>query len=233
MPTERPRRLIVALTGATGVVLGIRLLEELRQHDGVETHLVMSRWARATLKTESELTAREVAALADVVHSPEDQGAAISSGSFPVDGMVVMPCSMKTLASIRTGYADGLITRAADVTLKERRRLVLVPRETPLSEIHLDHLLTLSRMGVVVLPPVLTFYNHPTSVDDMVDHLVTRVLDQFGIASHRARRWQGMPGTGTGTGTGTHRTNGSGTRQAGPAAGPFARPPALTPGGTS
>ncbi|MGW1276088.1 non-oxidative hydroxyarylic acid decarboxylases subunit B [Streptomyces tsukubensis] len=231
MPTERhrsrtpapdagaagPRRLVVALTGATGVVLGIRLLEELRQHDGVETHLVMSRWARATLKTESDLTARDVAALADVAYSPEDQGAAISSGSFRTDGMVVMPCSMKTLASIRTGYADGLITRAADVTLKERRRLVLVPRETPLGEIHLDHLLTLSRMGVVVMPPVLTFYNRPSSVDDMVDHLVARVLDQFGIASHRARRWQGMPPA----------------RKAGPEAGPFVRPFAATPGGAS
>ncbi|MEW1547300.1 UbiX family flavin prenyltransferase [Streptomyces tsukubensis] len=231
MPTERnrsrtpapdagaagPRRLVVALTGATGVVLGIRLLEELRQHDGVETHLVMSRWARATLKTESDLTARDVAALADVAYSPEDQGAAISSGSFRTDGMVVMPCSMKTLASIRTGYADGLITRAADVTLKERRRLVLVPRDTPLGEIHLDHLLTLSRMGVVVMPPVLTFYNRPSSVDDMVDHLVARVLDQFGIASHRARRWQGMPPA----------------RPAGPEAGPFVRPFAATPGGAS
>ncbi|MEU5158927.1 non-oxidative hydroxyarylic acid decarboxylases subunit B [Streptomyces sp. NPDC020875] len=193
MPTERPQRLVVALTGATGVVLGVRLLEELRHHDSVETHLVMSRWARATLKTESELTAREVQSLADVSYSPDDQGAAISSGSFRADGMVVMPCSMKTLASIRTGYADGLITRAADVTLKERRKLVLVPRETPLGEIHLDHLLALSRMGAVVLPPMLTFYNRPSSVDDMIDHLVSRVLDQFGISSHRARRWEGMP----------------------------------------
>ncbi|MEV6026080.1 UbiX family flavin prenyltransferase [Streptomyces sp. NPDC052036] len=189
-------RLVVAITGATGVLLGVRLLEELRLHEGVETHLVMSRWARATLKAESDLTARQVAALADVSYAPDDQGAAIASGSFPVDGMIVMPCSMKTLAAIRTGYADGLVARAADVTLKERRKLVLVPRETPLGDNHLDHLLTLSRRGAVVLPPMLTFYNHPSTVDDMVDHIVARVLDQFGIASHRARRWQGLPDAG-------------------------------------
>ncbi|MET8954121.1 UbiX family flavin prenyltransferase [Streptomyces sp. NPDC004393] len=189
-------RLVVAITGATGVILGVRLLEELRLHEGVETHLVMSRWARATLKAESDLTARQVAALADVSYAPDDQGAAIASGSFPVDGMIVMPCSMKTLAAIRTGYADGLVARAADVTLKERRKLVLVPRETPLGDNHLDHLLTLSRRGAVVLPPMLTFYNHPSTVDDMVDHIVARVLDQFGIASHRARRWQGLSDAG-------------------------------------
>ncbi|MFF3511806.1 UbiX family flavin prenyltransferase [Streptomyces sp. NPDC002573] len=189
-------RLVVAITGATGVILGVRLLEELRLHEGVETHLVMSRWARVTLKAESDLTARQVAALADVSYVPDDQGAAIASGSFPVDGMIVMPCSMKTLAAIRTGYADGLVARAADVTLKERRKLVLVPRETPLGDNHLDHLLTLSRRGAVVLPPMLTFYNHPSTVDDMVDHIVARVLDQFGIASHRARRWQGLPDAG-------------------------------------
>ncbi|MFJ5531770.1 non-oxidative hydroxyarylic acid decarboxylases subunit B [Streptomyces sp. NPDC093261] len=186
-------RLVVAVTGATGVMLGVRLLEELRLHEEVETHLVMSRWARATLKAESDLTARQVSALADVSYAPDDQGAAIASGSFPVDGMVVIPCSMKTLAAIRTGYADGLVARAADVTLKERRKLVLVPRETPLGDIHLDNLLALSRMGAVVLPPMLTFYNHPSTVDDMVDHIVARVLDQFGIASHRARRWRGLP----------------------------------------
>ncbi|MFI9648313.1 UbiX family flavin prenyltransferase [Streptomyces sp. NPDC052040] len=187
-------RLVVAITGATGVALGVRLLEELRLHEEVETHLVMSRWARATLKAETDLTAHQVSALADVSYAPDDQGAAIASGSFPVDGMVVMPCSMKTLAAIRTGYADGLVARAADVTLKERRKLVLVPRETPLGDIHLDNLLALSRAGAVVLPPMLTFYNRPATVEDMVDHIVARVLDQFHIASPRARRWQGLPG---------------------------------------
>ncbi|MGW0664050.1 UbiX family flavin prenyltransferase [Streptodolium elevatio] len=186
-------RLVVAITGATGAVLGVRLLQELRLHEDVETHLVISRWARSTLTVESGLSTAEVAALADAAYSPDDQGAAISSGSFPVDGMVVMPCSMKTLAAVRIGYADGLVARAADVTLKERRKLVLVPRETPLNDIHLDNMLTLSRMGAVILPPVLTFYNRPSGVDDMVDHIVSRVLDQFGIAAHRARRWQGLP----------------------------------------
>ncbi|GGP46781.1 UbiX family flavin prenyltransferase [Streptomyces abikoensis] len=186
-------RLVVAITGATGVVLGVRLLEELRLHEGVETHLVMSRWARSTLKVETALSAREVSALADVSYSPDNQGAVISSGSFPVHGMIVIPCSMKTLASIRAGHADGLVARAADVTLKERRKLVLVPRETPVSDIHLDNMLALSRMGTVILPPMLTFYNHPSTLDDMVDHIVARVLDQFGIASHGAGRWQGLP----------------------------------------
>jgi 4-hydroxy-3-polyprenylbenzoate decarboxylase len=188
-------RLVVVITGATGAVLGVRLLEELRLHEEVETHLVISRWARTTLKAETGLTVREVADLADVTYSPDDQGAAIASGSYLTDGMIVIPCSMKTLAAIRTGYVDGLIGRAADVTMKERRRLVLVPRETPLRDIHLENMLALSRAGAVVLPPMLTFYNRPSTVDDMVDHIVSRVLDQFGIASGRARRWQGLPAT--------------------------------------
>lgn len=185
-------RLIVGMTGATGAVLGVRLLTELRRNPQVETHLVLSRWARATVELESGLSAREVAALADVSYSPDDQGAAISSGSFPVDGMVIIPCSMKTLAGIRTGYAEGLMARAADVTLKERRRMVLVPRETPLSEIHLENMLALARMGAAIVPPMPAFYNHPHTVEDIVDHIVARVLDQFGIQSARARRWEGF-----------------------------------------
>ncbi|HEY8979458.1 MAG TPA: non-oxidative hydroxyarylic acid decarboxylases subunit B [Streptomyces sp.] len=185
-------RLIVGMTGATGSVLGVRLLEELRRHADVETHLVMTRWARATIELETGLGAREVGKLADVVHSPEDQGASISSGSFLADGMIVVPCSMKTLAGIRTGYADGLVARAADVTLKERRRLVLVPRETPLSEIHLDNMLALARMGAAIVPPMPAFYNHPATVDDIVDHIVARICDQFGLQATRARRWEGM-----------------------------------------
>ncbi|MFD9499954.1 bagremycin/ferroverdin biosynthesis UbiX family decarboxylase BagM/FevK [Streptomyces sp. NPDC060035] len=186
-------RLIVAMTGATGAVLGVRLLTELSKNPQVETHLVLSRWARATVELETGLSAREVAALADVTYSPDDQGAAISSGSFPTDGMVVVPCSMKTLAGIRAGYAEGLIARAADVTLKERRRMVLVPRETPLSEIHLENMLALARMGASIVPPMPAFYNRPDTVDDIVDHIVTRVLDQFGIEAAGARRWDGFP----------------------------------------
>ncbi len=184
-------RLVVAMTGASGAVLGIRLLERLRDVPAVETHLVMSRWARQTIRLEGTRTAREVASLADHVYHPEDQAAPISSGSFLTDGMVVVPCSMKTLAGIRAGYGDGLITRAADVTLKERRKLVLVVRETPLSEIHLENMLSLARMGVSILPPVPAFYAMPSTVEDMVDNFVVRILDQFGVAVPGARRWAG------------------------------------------
>jgi 4-hydroxy-3-polyprenylbenzoate decarboxylase len=186
------RRIVVGMTGATGAVLGVEVLRRLQQCPDVQTHLVLSRWARATIQLETELSASDVSELADVVYSSDDQAAAISSGSFRTDGMVVVPCSMKTLAGIRTGYADGLIARAADVTLKEHRRLVLVPRETPLSEIHLDNMLALARMGVCVVPPMPAFYNHPTSVGDVVEHIVTRVLDQFDIESSTARRWTGV-----------------------------------------
>ncbi|MEV6112942.1 non-oxidative hydroxyarylic acid decarboxylases subunit B [Streptomyces sp. NPDC052109] len=185
-------RLIVGMTGATGAVFGVRLLEYLAGLGEVETHLVLSRWARATIELETGLTVSEVTALADVSYAPEDQGAAISSGSFRTDGMVVVPCSMKTLAGIRAGYADGLVGRAADVVLKERRRLVLVPRETPLSEIHLENMLELARKGVQLVPPMPAFYNRPRSVDDIVDHVVARVLDQFDLPVPTARRWEGM-----------------------------------------
>jgi 4-hydroxy-3-polyprenylbenzoate decarboxylase len=185
-------RLIVAMTGATGAPLGVHLLQTLCDIPGVETHLILSKWARATIELETPYTVREIHALADVVHAAGDQAASISSGSFPTDGMIIIPCSMKTLAGIRTGYADGLIGRAADVTLKERRRLVLVARETPLSEIHLDNMLALTRVGAVVLPPMPAFYNHPATIDDLVRHITTRVLDQFDLAPPDAVRWNGI-----------------------------------------
>jgi 4-hydroxy-3-polyprenylbenzoate decarboxylase len=185
-------RLIVGITGATGAPLGVRLLEVLAALPDVETHLVMSRWARTTIELETPYTHREVAKLADVVHGSADQAASISSGSFRTDGMVIAPCSMKTLAGIRAGYADGLVGRAADVVLKERRRLVLVPRETPLSEIHLENMLGLSRMGAVMVPPMPAFYNHPESTGDIVDHVVHRVLDQFDLPTPDAKRWDGI-----------------------------------------
>ncbi|GAA2232637.1 non-oxidative hydroxyarylic acid decarboxylases subunit B [Streptomyces nogalater] len=185
-------RLVVGMTGATGAVFGVRFLQVLARLPDVETHLVLSRWARTTIELETGLSVSEVGDLADVVHRPEDQGAAISSGSFRTDGMVIMPCSMKTLAAIRAGYADSLVTRAADVILKERRRLVLVPRETPLSEIHLENMLALCRMGVRLVPPMPAFYNHPQSVDDIVDHIVARTLDQFDLPAPAAKRWEGM-----------------------------------------
>jgi 4-hydroxy-3-polyprenylbenzoate decarboxylase len=185
-------RLIVGMTGATGAPLGIRLLEHLAQMPQVETHLVLSRWARTTIELETGMSVAAVGKLADVVHRPEDQGATIASGSFRTDGMVIVPCSMKTLAGIRTGYAEGLVCRAADVVLKERRKLVLVPRETPLSEIHLENMLDLARKGVQIVPPMPAFYNHPKSVSDIVDHLVVRILDQFDLPAVDAKRWDGM-----------------------------------------
>lgn len=185
-------RLIVGMTGATGAPLGVALLRALRETGGVETHLVMSKWAKATIELETPYSAREVAALADVCHSPADQGATISSGSFHTDGMVIIPCSMKTLAGIRAGYAEGLVGRAADVVLKEGRKLVLVPREMPLSTIHLENMLALSRMGVAMVPPMPAYYNHPETIDDVTRHIVTRVMDQFGLQDRHARRWQGM-----------------------------------------
>ncbi len=191
------KRIVVGITGATGAVLGIELLRQLREIPDVESHLVLSRWARATINLETGLSSGDVSDLADAVYSWNDQAAAISSGSFITEGMVIIPCSMKTLAAVRTGYADGLIARAADVVLKERRRLVLVPRETPLSEVHLENMLALARMGVRIVPPMPAFYNLPTSVGDIVSHIVVRVLDQFGIESRSAKRWSGisMPDT--------------------------------------
>ncbi|HCA7080312.1 TPA: UbiX family flavin prenyltransferase [Citrobacter sedlakii] len=185
-------RLIVGMTGATGAPLGVALLQVLRQMPEVETHLVMSKWAKTTIELETPWRARDVAALADYCYSPADQAATISSGSFRTDGMIVIPCSMKTLAGIRAGYAEGLVGRAADVVLKEGRKLVLVPREMPLSTLHLENMLALSRMGVAMVPPMPAFYNHPQTVDDITQHIVARVLDHFALEHPHARRWQGL-----------------------------------------
>jgi 4-hydroxy-3-polyprenylbenzoate decarboxylase len=190
--------LIVALTGATGIVYGVRLLERLREA-GVATHLVMSKWAMQTMLHETRYTLEAVKRLATDVHNPDDFGAAISSGSFVTRGMVVAPCSMRTLAAISTGNGTNLIHRAADVVLKERRKLVLVPREAPLSEIHLEHMLRLSRMGTVIFPPVPAFYQRPATIDELVDHTALRILDQFDLHLGAAGRWDGrMHSTTTG-----------------------------------
>lgn len=188
-------RLIVALTGATGAIYGVRSLERLREA-GVETHLVISRWGARTLLHETSWSREQVESLASVTYAAADMGAAISSGSFRTDGMIVAPCSAKTLAAIAHGFGENLIHRAADVVLKERRRLVLVVREAPLSNIHLENMLTLSRMGAVVLPPMPAFYNHPRTVDDIIEHTVSRVLDQFGLDVSGAARWSGEMGVG-------------------------------------
>ena len=184
------RRLIVGLTGATGAILGVRLLEALKECD-VESHLVISNWARRTIEHETSYTLKQVCALATVYHNSTNMAAEISSGSFITDGMVVIPCSMRTLGCIANGYGEHLIHRAADVVLKERRRLVLVARESPLSELHLENMLKLARMGVTIIPPMPAFYNHPKTINDIVDHIVARVLDQFGISAPFAKRWDG------------------------------------------
>jgi 4-hydroxy-3-polyprenylbenzoate decarboxylase len=190
-----PTRLIVGITGATGALYGVRLLERLRDA-GIETHLVVSRWGARTLLHETSYTREQVDALATFAYQAGDMGAAISSGSFKTDGMVVAPCSAKTLAAIAHGYGDNLIHRAADVVIKERRRLVLAVREAPLSDVHLENMLKLSRMGVRIMPPVPAFYHHPTTVDDIVDHTVMRLLDQCGLELPSLARWSGEMGVG-------------------------------------
>ena len=187
-----PRRLIVAITGATGSVYGIRLLETLRRLGGVETHLLISSAGWLNIQHELQLSKEDVHRLADVVHSVRDVGASIASGSFSTDGMIVAPCSMKTLAGIAHGLSDNLITRAADVTLKERRRLVLMVRETPLNLAHLRNMTAVTEMGGIIFPPLPAFYNQPASIDEMVDHTVARVLDLFALGPALAPAWPGL-----------------------------------------
>jgi flavin prenyltransferase len=184
------RRLIIGMTGSTGAIFGIRILEALK-HAEIESHLIISKWAQRTIEHETRHTVEQVRAMATVVHSQGDMGASISSGSFLTEGMVVIPCSVRTLGGIANGYGEHLVHRAADVILKERRKLVLVVRETPLSEVHLENMLKLARMGVIMLPPMPAFYNHPKTVEDVIDHIVMRVLDQFGIEAPFAKRWDG------------------------------------------
>ncbi len=185
-------RLIIGISGASGVIYGIRMLEMLRPH-AIETHLVMSRSAEVTLAHETRLKVADVRALADVVYQVQDIGAAISSGSFKTMGMVVAPCSVRTLGEIATGVTSTLLTRAADVTLKERRRLVLMVRETPLHLGHIRNMAAVTEMGAIVYPPVPAMYANPASVDDLVNHTVGRVLDLFGIETGKVRRWGEPP----------------------------------------
>jgi 4-hydroxy-3-polyprenylbenzoate decarboxylase len=191
--TERPPRIAVGITGATGAIFGVRVLERLSVM-GVETHLVVSHWGRRTIEHETDYRMSDLRGIASAVHAVTNQASLLSSGSFRIDGMIIAPCSVRTVAAIATGLADNLVTRAADVVLKERHKLVLMVRESPLSEIHLENLLKLSRMGVSVFPPVPAFYNHPKTVDDVVDHIVVRALDQLGLVDDAAERWVGRLG---------------------------------------
>ena len=189
--SSSPRRLIVGISGASGIVYGVRILQVL-QHSDIETHLVMSDSARMTLATELDMSVKEVEALASEVHNAKNIGATISSGSFKTMGMVVAPCSIKSLSEIAYGMTSGLLSRAADVALKERRRLVLLIRETPLHSGHLRTMLQASENGAILMPPVPALYARPQSIDDMVNHTVGRCLDLFDIETELVKRWSGM-----------------------------------------
>ncbi len=186
------RRLVVAITGATGAIYGVRLLEVLRDLPAYETHLMVSGAGMLNLHQEIGMKRKELELLADVVHNVRDIGATIASGSFQSEGMIIAPCSMKTLAAVAHGLSDNLIARAADVVLKERRRLVLMVRETPLNLAHLRNMTAVTEMGGIIFPPLPSFYHLPQSIAEMVDHTVGRVLDLYAIPHTLAPRWQGM-----------------------------------------
>lgn len=190
--TDRLRRITVAITGATGATYGVQLLRRLHATPGVETHLVVSDAAVLTLHQELDMQRRDVEALAHVVHRNRDIGASIASGSFQVDGMVIAPCSMKTLAAVAHGLSDNLVTRAADVVLKERRRLIMMVRETPFNLAHLRNMTAVTEMGGIVFPPLPAFYQRPVSIDEMVGHTIDRVVDLLGLDNAQAPRWAGM-----------------------------------------
>ncbi|WP_334186675.1 UbiX family flavin prenyltransferase [Noviherbaspirillum sp.] len=190
MPT--PKRLVIAITGATGAVYGVRLLQVLRNLPDAETHLMVSDAGVLNLHQELGMSRKDVELLAHVVHHVRDVGASIASGSFQSDGMIIAPCSMKTLAGVAHGFSDNLITRAADVTLKERRRLVLMVRETPFNLAHLRNMVAVTEMGGIIYPPLPGFYQRPQTISEMVDHTVGRILDLFAIEHALTPRWNGM-----------------------------------------
>jgi polyprenyl P-hydroxybenzoate/phenylacrylic acid decarboxylase-like protein len=189
------RRLVVGISGSSAPHVGVALLRALNELGTVETHLVLSAGAHRTVELELGMAATDVERLADVVHAPDDLAAAVSSGSFATMGMVVAPCSVRTLAAVATGNTTDLLTRAADVCLKERRRLVLAVRETPLNLVHIRNMETVTLAGAVVLPPVPAFYHRPESIDDLLRHTAGKILDQFGIEHELYRRWTGAAGT--------------------------------------
>lgn len=186
------QRIIIGMSGASGVIYGIRALEALREFADVESHLVLSDSAQINIAVETDYSVNQVRALADHVYSNKDVGAAIASGSFTTAGMIIAPCSMKTLSAVANAYADSLLVRAADVVLKERRRLVLVPRETPLHTGHCELLCKASQLGAVIAPPMPAHYIKPVSIDDLVNHHVGRLLDLFGLDAGLVKRWQGI-----------------------------------------
>lgn len=184
------RKIIIGITGATGASIGIRLLELLKENPEVETHLIISNGGKVTIELETDKNMDYVKSLADYVYNNENIGAAIASGSFKTQGMIVCPCSMKTLAGIASGYTDNLLLRAADVVLKERKKLVLVARETPLSYIHLKNMQEITLAGGVILPPMMTFYQKPKDINEMTEHLCGKILDQFDLELETFKRWK-------------------------------------------
>lgn len=186
------KNIVIGITGASGSVYAIDLLQKLRAITNVRTHVILSPWARQNIEIETDYQIKDIQNLADEMHQFKNLGANIASGSFKTDGMVIVPASMKTVAAISMGYSDNLITRAADVTIKEQRKLVLVPRETPLSVIHLENLTRLARLGVQIIPPVPAFYNNPQTIQDIVEQQTMKILDAFGIQNEVGTRWEGI-----------------------------------------
>ncbi|MBV7390748.1 UbiX family flavin prenyltransferase [Enterococcus alishanensis] len=184
------KKIVVGITGASGTVYAVDLLRKLQVDPEIETHVIISNWAKENLKLETDLKMSDLRALADVVYDNNNLGAAVASGSFLTDGMIIVPASMKTVAGISIGFGDSLIARAADVILKEQRKLILVPRETPLNAIHLENLTKLAQLGVQIIPPIPAFYNHPETIADIINHQTMKLLDALGI-ENTGRRWQG------------------------------------------
>jgi len=184
--------IVIGISGATGTIYAVRLLEMLHAYEEVKTHVIISNWAKTNLEVETQYTLDYLESLADYLYDNRDMGASVSSGSFLNDGMIIVPCSMKTLAAIASGYSDNLIARTADVMMKEGRKLVISPRETPLSSIHLENMLKLSRLGIRISPPMPSFYNNPKTIDDIVNHQCMKLLDQFDIHIKNDKRWNGL-----------------------------------------
>lgn len=186
------KRIVIGVTGASGTIYAIDLIKKLHEINSIETHVILSPWAKQNLKIETEMSLDEIKSLSDFYYSASDLGARIASGSFLTDGMVIVPASMKTVASIAVGLGDNLISRAADVTLKEQRKLIIVPRETPLNTIHLENMTKLSKMGVQMIPPIPAFYNHPKTIQDLIDHQTMKVMDALHIKNDTQGRWEGI-----------------------------------------
>lgn len=190
--SERKQKIVIGVTGASGIIYAIDLMKKLKDVPNVETHGVLSAWAKKNLQLETNYSLKDVAQLLDYSYNDSDLGATIASGSFLTDAMVIVPASMKTIASISVGLGDNLISRAADVTLKEQRKLIMVPRETPLSTIHLENMTKLSKMGVQMIPPIPEFYSHPQTIQDLIDHQTMKIMDSLGIQNEQTSRWEGI-----------------------------------------